>query len=150
MANEIADAIASARSLTALLKQLDGLTVYGELLHAATSLQEKLSQALISNATSAEEKLALLDRAQRLAEENEQLKSWAATAADYVLENLGYGAFVYSYKPQVQATKPPHWACTQCFDDRVASVLQRKMRVGYYCPRCKLEVSQNLVGDKKP
>ena len=66
MANEIAEAIRSASNLTAQLKQLDGMTNYGELLQAATALQEKLSQALIANATGAEEKITLLSEKQVL------------------------------------------------------------------------------------
>jgi hypothetical protein len=150
MANEIADAIRSAGSLTAKLKSLEGMANYGELMGAATALQEKLSQALIANATSAEEKMALLERTQRLAEENEKLKDWNAKAQDYTLANVGHGAFAQVYKPQVQATKPSHWACTNCFEDKVVSVLQKKIRVGYYCPRCNLEISQHLLGNNSP
>lgn len=150
MANEIADAIRSAGSLTAKLKSLEGMTNYGELMSAATALQEKLSQALIANATGAEEKMALLERTQRLAEENEKLKDWGAKEQQYALENLGHGAFAQVYKPQVQATKPPHWACTNCFEDKIVSVLQKKIRVGYHCPRCNLELSQHLLGEKSP
>ena len=47
MANEIAEAIRSASNLTAQLKQLDGMTNYGELLQAATALQEIAALLLV-------------------------------------------------------------------------------------------------------
>lgn len=145
MGNDISDALRSAKSLTALLKQFDGYEAYGELMSAATNLQEQISEAIIANATSAQEKVALIQRADALSKENEQLKHWASTSQDYALKNLGYGAFAMVYQPLVQSAKPPHWACAKCFEDQKISVLQRKMRVGYFCPRCDLELSNNLI-----
>ena len=150
MASEIADAIRSAGTLTSLLKQLEGLESYGALMTSAASLQEKLSQALLANATSAEEKMTLLNRTQRLTEENEKLKDWISTSNNYELENRGYGAFAYVYKPKIKATKPPHWICTNCFDNRIASILQNKPKEGYSCPRCKLALPARYIGNKQP
>lgn len=150
MSNPIAEAIQRSKGLTARLKQLDGLEIYGELMQAAASLQESLSEALILNATSAEEKLTLLDRVQRLAEENKQLKDWNATASDYTLEDLGYSTFAYVYKPKIQGAKPPHWACAHCFGNQKISIFHPKFRVGYYCPNCKLELDKHLLQGRIP
>ncbi|WP_313336949.1 hypothetical protein [Comamonas sp.] len=150
MSNPIAEAIQRSRGLTARLKQLDGLEIYGELMQAAAALQESLSEALILNATSAEDKLTLLDRVQRLTEENKDLKDWHAESREYQLEDLGYGCFVQSYKPTVEPSKPPHWACTNCFSNLKISILQNKLRSGFQCPSCKFELPGHLVGSKLP
>ncbi|PIG09613.1 hypothetical protein [Comamonas sp. 26] len=150
MANEIADAIRSTQSLTGILQELRGFEKYGALLHATADIQEKLSQALLANASSAEEKLTLLKEKQMLAEENKKLKDWTATARDYQLENLGYGAFAQVYKPQIQSSKPPHWACTNCFEDQKISILQNKPREGYKCPRCSLALPAPNLGNRHP
>ena len=150
MAHEIADAIRSVQSLTGLLKHLKGLESYGELMQATAELQEKLSQALLANASSAEEKMTLLSEKQMLAEENKKLKDWAATAGDYQLENLGYGSFAQVYKPQIQGSKPPHWVCTHCFEDKKISILQNKPGDGYRCVRCNLTLPSRSLGNRHP
>ncbi|GKS73656.1 hypothetical protein AVME950_02190 [Acidovorax sp. SUPP950] len=146
MANEIAEAISSSRSLTALLRQLDQLAVYGELMNAATALQEKLSEALIANASGAEEKLALLRDKQNLAEEVSKLKNWEAKSQNYELHSPGVGLFVYASKPSMQPASPPHWACTNCFEQQVISILQREGHPSkYVCHRCKAYIGGHTL-----
>ncbi|MDR3015187.1 MAG: hypothetical protein LBV56_07080 [Delftia acidovorans] len=150
MSKEITEALQCAASLTSLLKQLDGMAVYGSLMQAATSLQEKISQVLLVNANNAEEKIALIEKLRSLTDENENLKNWNSTAENYTLENLAYGAFAFVYKPKHSKTMPPHWACTNCFQERKLSILQAKPRQGYECHRCKLVLPPHFLKDIAP
>lgn len=146
MANEIADAINSARSLTALLKQFDGMASYGELMQAATALQEKLSQALIANATGAQEKLTLLSEKQVLSEEVNKLKNWAAKSQNYELHSPGAGLYVYASKPGMQPDTPAHWACANCFHQQAVSILQREGHPAkYVCHRCRSHIGGHTL-----
>ncbi len=146
MANEIAEAIRSASNLTAQLKQLDGMTNYGELLQAATALQEKLSQALIANATGAEEKITLLSEKQVLAEEVKKLKNWEVQAQKYELYSPGIGLYVYAAKPDMQLPTPPHWTCANCFHQQIISILQREGHPPkYVCHRCRAQIGGHTL-----
>lgn len=141
MANELTEAINSTRSLTAQLKQLDGMANYGELMQAATSLQENLAHALIANANSAQEKMTLLSEKQALAEEVNKLKNWEAKSQNYQLQSPGSGLYVYATKPSVQATSPHHWACANCFHQQIVSILQREGHPPkYVCHRCRAHI----------
>lgn len=146
MTNEIADAINSAKSLTAQLKQLESLTNYGELMQSATALQEQLSQALMANATGAQEKMALLSEKQALSEEVNKLKNWETKSQNYELHSPGIGLFVYASKPGVQPNTPPHWVCANCFHQQVVSILQREGHPPkYICHRCRASIGGHTL-----
>ena len=136
MTADIADAIRAAQGLTAKLRELQGLANYGELLAAANAVQEKLTNALISNAAAAEEKLSLLQRIETLTQEKNAIQDWARTASDYKLQAVGSGSFAYVYKPAVDSGQPRHWACPKCYEKRQRSVFQYVRRTGYVCPAC--------------
>lgn len=146
MASEIAEAINKARSLTSLLKQYDGTVAYGEVMQAATALQEQLSQALIANADGAQEKMTLLSEKQVLAEEVNKLKNWETKSQYYELHSPGLGLYVYATKPGVQANTPPHWVCANCFQQQIVSILQREGHPPkYVCHRCRSHIGGHTL-----
>lgn len=139
MTSDIADAIRAAQGLTAKLRELQGLASYGELLAAANAVQEKLTNALISNAAAAEEKLLLLQRIHTLEQEKNVVDEWRLIAGDYQLKAVAEGFFAYVYKPITDSGQPRHWACPQCYQNRQRAVLQYRLSPpAYECPACRL------------
>lgn len=137
MTADIADAIRAAQGLTAKLRELQGLANYGELLAVANAVQEKLTNALISNASAAEEKISLLQRITALEQEKNAVDEWRSIANDYKLQAVASGFFAYVYRPTTDAGQPRHWVCPQCFEKRQRSVLQTRLGPpGYTCPAC--------------
>lgn len=141
----LSSAIAAAKGLTEQLKTLRGLESYGALLEAASSLQEQLASLSSMVASSFQEKLALMSRIKALEEENKALLDWAGTAKHYVLKEVGHAVFVQAYQPDKEPSKPMHWACARCFEDRQISVLQRELPYKYTCPRCTYTIDGRLV-----
>ena len=67
-------------------------------------------------------------------------ENWDETKSQYKLEEVAPGVFVFSLKEDNRVSEPNHWLCTNCFDDRKKSILQRHGTVKYLCPKCKNEI----------
>jgi len=87
---------------------------------------------------------ALIDEKRNLEEEVVRLKAWDAGKLNYQLHTVGLGAFVYATKPELRVGEPPHWICTQCYEDGRKSILQchgrtlNRAKNLWTCHRCKL------------
>ena len=73
---EIVAAVQSTKTLAELLKAANGLSNYVELLTAVNTVQEKLSQALVSNLDSAEKQAVLSDRVRELEKQIAEVENW--------------------------------------------------------------------------
>ncbi len=73
-----------------------------------------------------------------------QFENWENEKSDYELKEIDTGTFVYIYKPSVQSAKKDHWFCTNCFENKCKSIIQRGDRQGitqyYFCPKCSTKI----------
>lgn len=101
---------------------------------AVIELQEKILAAR-------EAQSGLLDRVSELEEEVASFKTWEREKQRYELKGLGWGAFAYMLKPSERGTEPPHWACTNCYENNHKALVQNIMKLGqgqvWTCPSCK-------------
>lgn len=90
--------------------------------------------------------------AQKLQEEKYELakkvmefEKWAEAEKQYELKEVIRGVFVYSYKKENELTQPIHWLCTNCWKDKIKSILQRTSSINTYeCPKCKTEIDLSM------
>lgn len=68
-------------------------------------------------------------------------EKWSETETQYELKEIASGIFVYSYKPTIDPTKPKHWLCTNCYKDKIKSIIRLSFEGDsanqYACPNCK-------------
>ena len=83
---------------------------------------------------------AALKRIDDLEKEVVRLKDWSAEKQNYQLKSIDPSGFAYMPKPELQTGEPPHWLCTNCFEQAQKSILQLKGTSGpmatYHCNRC--------------
>jgi len=100
---------------------------------AVIELQEKILSAH-------QAQLTLLDRISELEKEVARFETWDAEKEKYELKNVVWGAVAYMLKPEVRGTEPPHWLCTNCYENRRKSIMQAGPGAGrgsaYKCPAC--------------
>ena len=81
-----------------------------------------------------------LKRIDALEKEVLHLKDWSGEKQNYVLKSIDPSGFAYVPKAGLENGQPPHWLCTNCFDQSEKSILQMKDAGGpmatYHCNRC--------------
>lgn len=97
--------------------------------------------------------LAVIQNQQLLLEQNQSLQKklaaydkWEQEKVSYVLRQLPSGGLVYAFNPTQEATEPPHWICTNCYEDHHKCILQLagaetgEAAYLWTCPRCKSKI----------
>ena len=84
-----------------------------------------------------------------------EFEKWSDTEQQYELKEIIAGVFVYAYKKTTENKEPMHWLCTNCWKDRIKSIIQKSSVGTNYCPMCKTPIptevfSQATVNDWKP
>lgn len=85
--------------------------------------------------------------AQKLQEEKYEItqklmkfEKWSETETQYELKEIASGVFVYACKKINPPSEPMHWLCTNCWKDRMKSIIQKTLSDSYTCPKCKTEL----------
>ena len=133
---EIKAAVDSVKVLSSVLSASKDLRHFNELASAVSELYEKLLRALTAALASKESEAALSERVRLLEQEIIEHKNWDVESKAYALQEIGMGVFAYVYNPAMQTTKPRHWACTTCFENRHIFTLQHFKGYLYKCPHC--------------
>jgi hypothetical protein len=136
---EIVAAVQSTKALAELLKAANGLSNYVELLTAVNTVQEKLSQALISNLESTEKQASLSERVRELEKQIAEVENWEHQMDRYVLFEFPTRALAYATKPGMEQGEPLHYLCTTCKDKRQITILQPHGRF-LRCQICKTDI----------
>jgi hypothetical protein len=105
-----------AQGISGKMDAVKALEIKSELLGLVIDAQEA-SFAL------QEQKAAFTKRIEQLEEEVAQLESWTAEAEGYELRDTGMGSLAYHTKDEENPTRPPHWICPHCYEDRKKSIL---------------------------
>lgn len=85
---------------------------------------------------------ALIERVDTLEMELMRFETWDAEKQRYELKELYRGVVAYILKPEERAGQPHYAICPNCYNNRIASVLQsngavRAVEHAWNCPRCK-------------
>ena len=100
---------------------------------AVIELQEKILTAQEAQST-------LVERVSELEKQVADFETWEAEKKNYDLKSVARSAFAYMLKPDARGTKPPHWLCTQCFQNKKRSIMQavpmHRPDIIAKCPAC--------------
>jgi hypothetical protein len=136
-------ALKAAFDIAKGLKDINDATIRNA---TAIELQEKILAAL---ATQSE----LADRIRQLEQEVANFETWEIQKEQYELKSVAWGAFAYMLKPEARGTKPPHWLCTRCYDNRKTSIMQYFGSLSdfmvYKCPECSAQFKIDDSGAPK-
>lgn len=72
-------------------------------------------------------------------------EGWEKDRQKYELKFVGNATFVYALKLEHELCQQKHWLCTNCYERRQKSILQRveKGMPGMECPNCKMNIKPN-------
>ncbi len=88
--------------------------------------------------------LAMADTIRELEKEIIRIKAWNDQKPRYKLVAIVSGAACYALKVEYRGTEPPHWICTNCFEEGRKSILNprrnRDQEYSYVCPKCGSEI----------
>jgi hypothetical protein len=138
MVGEIYAGLSAAKSAFDIakgLKDIHDATIRNS---AIIELQEKILAAQ-------SEQASLIDHIRNLEKQITDFETWETEKQKYDLKNLGYASFAFMLKPNARGTEPPHFVCTNCYNQRRISILQYGpprpgKRPGHYCPACYNEI----------
>jgi hypothetical protein len=134
----IGQGLSAAKALTDIAKTMVGLRDSAKLLETTVEFQQQLFSVQKSLLDAQAEQTTLIDRVRELEKEVADLKAWQGEKYKYEMTPLGRG-IAYTLKPEEKGAEPPHYVCTQCYDDGKRSVLQN-VNPGtppvYKCNRC--------------
>ncbi len=137
--------------LSALLAAIPGLAKAGADIAAASDeakrnaqliefqrviiqLQSSIASVQIQNASLLREKEDLETQIMRM-------KDWDAEKQRYALVTIWEGATAYALKKSMSMGEPPHWLCTNCYQDGKKSILNETVSAKNFraasCPVCK-------------
>ena len=101
---------------------------------AVIELQEQILSAQAAQST-------LVDRVRELEEKVAGFETWDAEKKQYELKQIGYGTFARMLKSGMRGSEPPHWACDNCYQKHMISIIQfmppLQGRKAWCCPSCK-------------
>lgn len=123
-------ALKSALDLTKGLKDIDDRV---RLNNARMELQERILDAQRAQAT-------LLERIGDLEGKIANFEKWETEKENYQLTTISSETLAYARKPSADGTVPPHYICTNCYEDRKKRILQRIDAAHVACPDCKVRL----------
>lgn len=69
------------------------------------------------------------------------MKDWEGEKNRYALVTIWEGAVAYALKESMSMGEPPHWLCTNCYQDGKKAILNESVNAknfhGVTCPVCK-------------
>lgn len=94
-------------------------------------------EALAANS----EQFSMIEEIRNLKEKIAEMEAWGAEKQRYHLTSPWQGTVVYSLKESLSNGEPPHWICTNCYNDGMKSILTQQQDgngvVSFLCPKCK-------------
>jgi rubrerythrin len=69
-------------------------------------------------------------------------EAWDKEGARYHLNRADgiWANYVYALNVTNPAVEPPHWLCSNCYQNKKKSILQARPANKWHCPRCNTEI----------
>ena len=99
--------------------------------------------------------LAMIEEIRTLKEKIIHMEAWETEKQRYKLTSpWNTGSVVYALKESMKESEPPHYICTNCYENGRKSILNpyipNSSFVSYGCPVCKAEKRTGVRGKPKP
>lgn len=139
-------AISGLKAASDIAKGFMQLSTMAEVQTQVIELQSTILAAQSSALTAQSEQSTMIQEISDLKKEIAHLKAWEETKQRYQLISPWPGCFVFALKDSREKAEPPHWICTQCYQDRRKSILQNAERNDrrridtIKCSHCKQEM----------
>jgi hypothetical protein len=140
MIPELIAAAQSVKALNDLVQAGFNLHTFNQVVAALSKVNADLLSAQTAALKSQEEQAQLAKKVRELEERLAAVDRWEAVAQNYSLKAIVPDLFVYEYVAPSLEAAPSHFACANCFESRVRSILQlTNTWMGgktYTCPQC--------------
>jgi hypothetical protein len=73
------------------------------------------------------------------------LKKWETEKQNYQLQRISDDTFAYASKPNADSASLAHFICTNCYERRNKSILQRADIAHVFCPDCHTKFRYDSV-----
>lgn len=113
--------------------------VQAKVIELQSAILSAQGSALSANADQA----AMVEEIRALKEEISRVKAWETKKQRYKLHTPWAGAVVYALKESMSQGEPPHWICTQCYENGRPSILNYQLSgsgAGVYACPCGVKV----------
>jgi hypothetical protein len=136
----IAAAFSSLKAMKDIAEAMIGLRDAAAFRERQIEFQGKVIDAQHALSSLQDERSALVERVGELEKQVADFEAWEAEKKNYDLKSVARSAFAYMLKPDARGTKPPHWLCTQCFQNKKRSIMQavpmHRPDIIAKCPAC--------------
>jgi hypothetical protein len=136
---EIASALTSLKAAIDIIKGINALNIDVAVKQKASDLLDSLISIQSSMVTLQIESQELLKVNEELKRQLAQFEHWESTKGQYILSQVGSGLVMMPSSSHPNP-EPLHYLCTNCWENRKKSVLQKSEHYGaapHYCPACK-------------
>jgi len=139
-------AITSLKTAADIAKGIFDLKSMADVQGKVIELQSTILTAQSSALAAQSEQSVMVQRIRDLEEEIAHIKAWEETKQRYQLISPWKGCHVYALKESSKGPEPPHWICTQCYEDGKKPIFQNAQRYEHRifrtikCSRCNLEI----------
>lgn len=149
----IQGAVSSLKTAGDIAKGFLQLKSLAELQGRVIELQSAILSAQTNALAAQSDQFAMLEEMRALKAEIAQVKAWEAYKQRYQLVSPFQGTAVYALRKSMSDGEPPHYICTNCYENGKRSILQcKETRTGDYlavfaCPNpaCKAEVKSRYA-----
>jgi primase-polymerase (primpol)-like protein len=151
----IQGAITGLKTATDIAKGLLHLQSLAEVQTKVIDLQSAILAAQSSALTAQSDQFAMIQRVRDLEEEIARVKAWEEEKQRYQLITPWPGCHVYALKESSKGTEPPHWICTQCYENGMKSLLHdtqhwdRQIKQIIQCHRCKFALEIRATTERQ-
>jgi hypothetical protein len=136
----ITGTISGLKTASDITKSLLEIKKINDIAEKVTELQSVILSAQSSAIEANSAQFAMIEEMRTLKEEMARMKAWDIEKQRYNLTSPWPGTVVYSLKESMSAGEPPHWICTNCYNDGAKSILIQQQEgnsiVSFSCPKC--------------
>lgn len=141
MIAEISSLVASTQTAVTIAKGLASIYVDDKVKERTSELLSILLSVQGDALTMQAKHQKLLQIKNDLEQKIMESEKWAETELQYELKQVAPDTFVYSYKGGIESAEPKHWLCTNCWKDKIKSIIRLSSEYSgskkYICPHCK-------------
>ncbi len=147
-ASLLQDTISSIKLAVEISKSIINLRQVSGAKRELNELYEALLAANRSAFEADAHQAAMIEKIRNLKEELARIKAWEDQKPRYKLVSAWQGAVLYALKETYSSSEPPHWICTNCYEDGRKSILNPFWNGHFFvvsCPTCKAEFHGSFV-----
>lgn len=138
--SSITATLAGLKSAGDIVKSIIELKSVSVIQTKIIDLQSQILTAQSSAFSANAEQATMVETIRTLKEEIARIKAWESEKQRYKMYSPWNGTVVYALKKSMCNSEPPHWICTNCYEEGRKSILAQQQKgnstVAFLCPKC--------------